>query len=255
MAVIITTGCLLVFGHNLLDYLPLPKEGALPIFINVIINSPRVLIPIGTNRFIYDLYTILPWTGVMLLGYAFGTLYVRSFDTSKRKKILLGSGIFLVLLFVIVRFINRYGDPAPWSRQKDPVFTFLSFINTTKYPPSLQYLSMTIGPGLISLSLLENARNKFARVLMVYGRVPFFYYVLHFYLIHMLCVIFFFASGYGAKDIVDPNLPFLFRPMHFGFDLWVVYAVWLFVVVVLYRPCKWFNNYKATHQQWWLTYI
>jgi len=255
MAVIITTGCLLVFGHNLLDYLSLPKEGALPIFINVIINSPRVLIPVGTNRFIYDLYTILPWTGVMLLGYAFGTLYVRSFDTSKRKKILLGSGIFLVLLFVIVRFINRYGDPAPWSPQKDPVFTFLSFINTTKYPPSLQYLSMTIGPGLISLSLLENARNKFARVLMVYGKVPFFYYVVHFYLLHLLCVIFFFASGYGAKDIVDPNLPFLFRPMHFGFDLWVVYALWLFVVVVLYRPCKWFNNYKATHHQWWLTYI
>ena len=255
MAVIVVAGCLLVFGHNLLDYVSLPKEGVLPVFLNVIINSPRVLFPIGTNRFIYDLYAILPWTGAMLLGYAFGTLYRPSFDALRRRKILFASGAFSIMLFVTIRYINKYGDPAPWSVQKDSVFTFLSFLNTTKYPPSLQYLLMTIGPGLMVLSALENARNKIASVLMVYGKVPFFFYIIHFYLIHLLCVIFFFASGYGAKDIVDPNLPFLFRPMHFGFDLWVVYAVWLFVIIILYRPCKWFNNYKATHKQWWLSYI
>ncbi len=255
VTVIFITGCILFFGHNILDYVTLPKEGAGNIAWNILITSPRVFIPLGGNRFIFDLYTILPWTGAMLIGYAIGTWYRSSADTVKRRKKLLRAGLSLAALFIILRFINQYGDPAPWSHQKDGVFTFLSFLNTSKYPPSLQYLCMTIGPALIILSFIEQSQTRLSKILIVYGRVPFFYYVLHFYHIHTLCVIFFFASGYGVKDIVDTNIPFLFRPLHFGFSLPIVYLVWFFVIAVLYKPCKWFNNYKATHSQWWLQYV
>jgi uncharacterized membrane protein len=255
VAVIFITGACIFLAHNILDYLTLPKEGAANVALNMLIASPRVLIPIGPNRFIFDLYTILPWTSAMFIGYGTGTLFRSSFDAVKRRKILLIAGFAAIALFIILRLINQYGDPAPWSYQRNATYTFLSFLNTTKYPASLLYLLMTIGPCLVLLAFLEQVQNKLGKILIVYGRVPFFYYVLHFYLIHIICVIVFFASGYGVKDIVDPQIPFLFRPTHFGFGLPIVYLVWLFVIVVLYKPCKWFYNYKATHKQWWLKYI
>ncbi len=255
MTVIILTGCVLFFGHNILDYVTLPKEGVASVLWTVFFTTPQHFFNIAENRKIFDVYAILPWTGAMLLGYAFGTYYRSSIDAGFRKKVLLSSGIFLVASFIVLRYINLYGDPSHWSQQKDGVYTFLSFLNTTKYPPSLLYFSMTIGPALILLAFIEQVQNKFSNMLMVYGRVPFFYYILHFFLIHVICVIFFYATGHGSKDIVDPNSPFFFRPVHFGYDLGMVYLIWLFVITVLYWPCKWFNKYKATHTQWWLSYV
>ena len=165
------------------------------------------------------------------------------------------AGVSLTILFLLLRFINSYGDPSPWSVQKDGVYTLLSFLKTTKYPCSLQYLCMTLGPSLIILSLLESVKNKFTNILIIYGRVPFFYYVVHLFLIHAIGVVIFFATGHGSNEIVDTQTPFLFRPLHYGFDLPVVYAIWLFTIVVLYWPCKWFNNYRSSHNQWWLSYV
>jgi len=191
----------------------------------------------------------------MLLGYAFGTIYRPYYKAKRRKMVILFSGLIVTVLFILLRYINMYGDPAPWSVQNDGIYTLLSFLNTTKYPPSLMYLCMTLGPALIFLSFTETAQNRLAKILMVYGRVPFFYYVLHFFIIHTLLVIIFYASGYEAKNIVDPNVPFNFRPLHFGFDLGTVYFIWFCVVASLYFPCKWFNKYKATHNKWWLSYV
>src|SRR6266487_2416052 len=255
MTVIVVTGCIIFFGHNILDYIHLPQQGAGNVLLKIFLTTSTTVFPIGKIRAIFDLYAILPWTGAMLLGYGVGTFYHSSVGTAKRKRAILSAGIFLTALFIILRLINKYGDPAPWSQQKDGMYTFLSFLNTTKYPCSLQYLSMTIGPALILVAFIEHSQNRLGKILSIYGRVPFFYYVIHFYFIHIICVIFFFASGYGAKEIIDTNSPFLFRPLHFGFDLWVVYAVWLFVITVLYWPCKWFNQYKRTHHQWWLSYV
>ncbi len=255
MTIVVVTGCIIFFGHNILDYINLPQQGTANILWKIFLTTPQTLFPIGKNRIIFDIYAILPWTGAMLLGYAFGILYRSSVDAATRKRAILFAGIFLTALFIVLRFINKYGDPAPWLQQKDGVYTFLSFLNTTKYPCSLQYLSMTIGPALILVAFIEHSQNRLGKILATYGRVPFFYYVIHFYFIHIICVIFFFASGYGTKEIIDTNSPFLFRPLHFGFDLWVVYAVWLFVITVLYWPCKWFNQYKRTHHQWWLSYV
>jgi len=117
------------------------------------------------------------------------------------------------------------------------------------------YTCITIGPGLLALAALEHARNRFTAVCKVYGSVPFFYYVLHFYLIHGLTVVAFFISGYGTDQIADPNSPFLFRPIAFGYPLPVVYAIWIFVVAILYRPCKRFAEYKRSHRKWWLSYV
>ena len=192
---------------------------------------------------------------MMLLGYGFGKVYSRDYDTIKRRKTILNIGFAVTIFFIVIRFINLYGDPVHWSTQKNGLYTFLSFINASKYPPSLCYASMTLGPALIFLSLIETVQNKITNVLSMYGRVPFFFYVLHFYLIHLICVIIFFATGHTSKDIVDANVPFLFRPQHFGFDLPIVYAVWLFVIIVLYKPCKWFDNYRKNHRQWWLSYL
>ncbi|MBI1782794.1 MAG: hypothetical protein HYR66_15735, partial [Sphingobacteriales bacterium] len=146
--------------------------------------------------------------------------------------------------------------PLPWSSQpRGSVYTFLSFFNLNKYPPSLLYLCMTIGPGILFLALIEKMQNKLTNIFNVYGRVPMLYYVLHFYLIHLIVVIVFFAQGFGTKDIVPEGVPFFFKPNGLGFGLWGVYAVWAIVVITLYPICKKYNQYKSTHTKWWLSYL
>jgi uncharacterized membrane protein len=249
-------GFILVFGHNIFDYLSLPDKGAGSILLRLFFTAFGTVIPYAPSRIILDLYAILPWTGVLFLGYCFGQLYQQSISAVKRRKIILTIGFGVIIFFIILRYINQYGDPAHWSVQpRGAFYTLLSFLNTSKYPPSLCYLSMTIGPALVILSLVEIVQNKASIVFSMYGRVPFFYYILHFFLIHVICVILFFATGHTAKDIVDVNSPFLFRPQHFGFNLTIVYLLWATVIIVLYKPCKWFDEYRRTHTKWWLSYL
>lgn len=255
MTVILVTGAVLFFGHNVLDYASLPREGAAATALNILLSASFSFYHYGQGRLISVIYAILPWTGTMLLGYGLGHFYRASFDPQKRKKTLIALGISLTLLFILLRALNGYGDPAPWSQQKTGVFTFLSFLNVTKYPASLMYFSMTLGPMLLVLAFTENVQNRFSRILTTYGRVPFFYYVLHLYFMHLICVILFFSSGYNVSQAADLNVPFLFRPLTFGYDLWTVYLIWLFVIIVLYFPCRWFNHYKSNHNHWWLSYI
>ncbi len=251
-------GLIIVFGHNLLDYPSVNKglkDGSflsdLIYFSNFAVHSPFA------DHFILIVYSFLPWTGVMILGYCFGKLFTSYTDIDKRRKMLLALGTVLVLLFILLRFINQYGDPVPWSEQpRGTVFTFLSFININKYPPSLDFLTITIGVGLIVLGLLEGVGNKVTGFFRVYGRVPLFYYILHFYVIHIFVVVVFFASGkYGVDDIITPNNPFLFRPSDFGFGLAGVYIVWIITVLILYPLCKKYDKYKSTHDKWWLSYL
>jgi uncharacterized membrane protein len=257
LAVIGVIGGLIVFGHDILDYLQLPQNGtdAGYILLRLFLTARATLFTINSTHLVFDFYAILPWTGVMLLGYVFGPLYKPTFGAQKRRKILLYTGLSILALFFILRILNLYGDPAPWSVQRNGVYTVLSFFNTSKYPPSLLYLCMTIGPALIILSITEKVQNKLTKIFTVYGNVPFFYYILHFYLIHIITVILFYASGYNNSQIIDPKSPFLFRPSTFGYNLGIVYLVWLFVIIVLYFPCRWFSKYKKTHSQWWLSYL
>ena len=171
---------------------------------------------------------------------------------------LLGIGTGLIVLFIILRATNLYGDPVPWSTQpRGVLYTFLSFLNLNKYPPSLLFLCMTIGPGILFLVFIEKVQNRFTKIMNVYGRVPMLYYILHFYLIHIIVVIVFYLQGFGTKDIIPEGLPFFFKPNGLGFGLLGVYAIWLLVVVLLYPICKKYDRYKTTHakEKWWLSYI
>ncbi|TWJ01565.1 putative membrane protein [Mucilaginibacter frigoritolerans] len=255
LTVIAVLGGLIFFCHDILDYVTFPKSGVAANLDNLFLVARGSVIPLGGNRFAFDLYAIIPWTGVMFLGYVFGKLYTPAFTQQKRKKILLYTGIGALALFLVLRIINKYGDPNPWAIQRDGVYTVLSFFNVSKYPPSLLYSFMTIGTSLVILSLIENVQNKFTNILIIYGNVPFFYYVLHFYLIRSLDVILFFASGYHTDQILSKDSPFLFKPADMGFNLGGVYLVWLLVIVILYFPCRWFSKYKKTHHQWWLSYL
>ena len=247
---ILGIGLVLFFGHNVFDYINLPQNGTSGTLMKILFTAQGTILSLSPDRAIGDFYAILPWTGVMLTGYCAGAWYRAGYPAAKRKSLLLTTGSTLIALFLVLRYFNIYGDPLPWDKQH-----LLSFLNANKYPPSLLYLCMTLGPALIALALLENINTAASRFISTYGRVPFFYYVLHFYLLHILTVVAFYLSGYGAADIVDRQVPFLFRPQHFGFGLAAVYAIWLSVVAALYLPCKWFNNYKLTHSQWWLKYL
>lgn len=250
---ILITGLVLVIGHNILDLISLPEKGATVYFIKILVNAFGTFIPIGSTHKIWVLYSILPWTGIMFLGYAAGKWFRKDFDSLKRQTNLLYTGFSLIGLFLVLRFINVYGDPSPRKEYDTILANFLSFLNVSKYPPSLEYTCIMLGPALIFMALCEQVNNRFSKVLSIYGRVPFFYYVIHFYLLHSLLVILFFAAGNGAGQI--GSFPFYFRPAHFGFPLWAVYLIWLAVVGALYQPCVWFYNYKMNHSNWWLKYL
>lgn len=244
--VVLITGLLLFFGHNILDKITLPSSSLL----TILFTARGSVIPLSPSYFILALYAVLPWTGIMLLGYCTGYFYRQEiFTQSNRQRIFLVTGTLLLLLFIVLRFSNSYGDPSLYTKG------LFSFLNTSKYPPSLLYSCMTLGPAFILLAALENVKGKWTDLISTYGSVPFFYYVLHFYLLHSLLVIAFFISGYNASQIVDPTVPFLFRPASFGYSLPVVYLIWLAVVTVLYFPCRWFKKYKQQHQFWWLRYV
>ncbi|MGE5108759.1 MAG: DUF1624 domain-containing protein [Sphingobacteriales bacterium] len=253
---IFAIGLIIVAGHNIMD-IPSVSEGLKGnVLADLLYFSNFSVYAINQNHFFIIIYSFLPWTGVMLMGYCFGKLFESGADTLWRRKILVRLGAGIVLFFIILRFSNLYGDPLAWSSQpRGTVYTFLSFLNLNKYPPSLLFLCMTIGPGILLLALIEKIQNKFTAVMNIYGRVPMLYYILHFYILHIIVVIVFYAQGFSTKDIATPGVPFLFKPNGLGFGLWGVYAIWLFVVIVLYPVCKKYNRYKSTHSKWWLSYL
>lgn len=252
---ILATGLIIFLGHNILDYVTLPTEGAAFVVWRIFFTSPGSLFPAGSSHFVLVGYAILPWTAIMLLGYSLGIVYKNGFDPARRMKILWGIGAGLILLFLLLRLPNLYGDPDKWSQQKNALYSLLSFLRITKYPVSLQFSCATLGPALIFLAISENWSNRFTRFATVYGSVPLFYFVLHFLLIHIGCMVVFFATGHTMAQAADPGSIFLFRPAAFGFPLWVVYLIWIGIVLSLYYPCRWYGRYKKNHRQWWLSYL
>jgi uncharacterized membrane protein len=190
----------------------------------------------------------------MICGYCFGELYTR-YTPERRKTLLIWLGSIAILLFIIIRWTNVYGDANHWSKQATPVFTVLSFINTTKYPPSLLYILMTIGPAILFLAFTEKPLSRFGNIISIYGKVPMFYYVIHFYLIHLLAVIAGLMSGYTIQQMIN-GAPGGQPLLNFGYGLLVVYLIWFTVVVLLYPLCKRYAKYKFSHpEKWWLSYL
>jgi uncharacterized membrane protein len=252
-AAILAIGIVIVAGHNLLDaYEATHKDFS--VWYSLLHKQSVAQLPTGRSLLIF--YPFLPWTGVMIMGYCFGRFYMSNFARKNRRSIYLGAT--LIILFILLRWMDYYGDPLSWSQQKNFLYTVFSFINTQKYPPSLLYLFMTIGPALVVLGLFGEARNKFTDVVSVYGRVPLFYYVLHFFLIHILCVILFLARGHSFSEGLAgaPGSPFKFVVPGEGYSLGIVYLIWMGVVIFLYPLCKWYSVYKfADRRRWWLSYL
>lgn len=249
--IILLIGAVIVAGHNLLDNIHIPG------FIWSVLHEP------GTFHFgdttIYVRYPVLPWLGIMCLGYFIGHLYHPSFDPKKRRKLLLLIGIEAIVLFVFLRSGNFYGDAAHWSLQKNFAFSVLSFLNVTKYPPSLQYALIMLGPSLIFLSLTEKPLRRWTARVAVFGRVPMFYYLAHLLLIHLLTIVAAGITGDHFSETIVLATPINEVPAlkGYGFNLAAVHIFWVLVVAILYPICAVFDKYKKLHQpqKRWLSYI
>jgi uncharacterized membrane protein len=242
---------LLFFGHDLVLQFPMPKNPVLN-FIGSLLFGPGAF-PLSKNCLLVIAYPILPWLGIMLAGYCAGRLF--TLPMPKRRTIFLRLGLAALALFVLLRLGNWYGDPVPWTTQKDSLFTFLSFMNVNKYPPSLLFSLSTLGILLLILSAAEGRDNAFSCFLLVYGRVPLFYFVCHIYLIHLLMLLVVAIQGYPWSSM-DFG-PFKFgRPVAAGLSLGAVYLVWAAVVLAFYPLCRWYGSYKARHREkTWLRYL
>ncbi|HET8624752.1 MAG TPA: hypothetical protein VFM14_14405, partial [Gemmatimonadales bacterium] len=196
------------------------------------------------------IYPLVPWFAVMALGYTLGA--VARMEVATRRRIFLQLGLALSAAFIAFRALNGYGDPSRWSQQSSPVYTVFSFLNTTKYPPSALYLLMTLGPTLILVSLFDRTPGPVVRFFITYGRVPFFFYILHFYVIHLLALAAGALSGFDVRQFF--TIAFLF-PREYGYSLGVAYLVWIGVVLALYLPCRWFAGVKARRSEAWLSYF
>jgi uncharacterized membrane protein len=239
----------MIAGHNLLDSVRAEQFGAAGWLWNFL-HQPAML-QLGPQTRLLPLYSLIPWAGVMAAGYVLGPVF--KLDPRSRRRILLSTGTAVIAGFIALRASNLYGDPAAWSAQGDWLGTVLSFVNCEKYPPSLLYLMMTLGPALILLALFERVRGTVAGWITVFGRVPFLFYVAHIYLIHALAVVMAFAMLGQAGWLLGQFPPQ--KPAAWGLDLVGVYATWLCVVVMLFPLCRWFASVKQRRSEWWWSYL
>ena len=242
-------GVIMILGHNAFDGIPPARWGAWAWLWNVLhVPGP---FKIGSGYTFLALYPLVPWVGVMAAGYGFGARYQLAPEVRRRWLVRLGLG--MTAGFVLLRFSNLYGDARHWAVQSDPVFTVFSFLNCVKYPPSLCYLLMTLGPGFLLLALWDKGIPALLRPLVVFGRVPFFYYCLHIPLIHGLAFAWFYFH-YGRADFILGNETT--APPDAGFNLLTVYLVWAAVIVALYPACRWFADLKRRRRDLvWLSYF
>lgn len=222
---VLAIGLSAVSLHNLMDGFVLNPDQPFYILWSVFENPQRIYI--GPFRF-FTLYPVLPWLGVMAVGYVMGKLFVPGYPTIQRQRVLFAFGAFAIMLFLLLRSTNLYGNPTPWSEQKDTVFTLLSFLDLEKYPPSFLFLLMALGPALWILPLLERVTGRAHLLFKTIGQVPLFYYVVHLYVIHLSSLAIHALFGKGEN----------------GWPLWVTYVAWICIVALLYPLCKWYGKIK-----------
>ncbi len=249
VSVVTAFGVILILGHNLLDGI----QSANPLWTvlhspNLVIDSPRFSVLVG--------YALIPWVGVTAAGYGLGQIYL--WEAKRRRVFLLRMGILLTAAFVVLRAINRYGDPQPWSVQHSAAFTALSFLNTTKYPPSLLFLLMTLGPATLFLWKFDGGTPSRLRPALIFGKVPMFYYLLHIPLIHIIAIIVcYLRYGHIYRMFQSPardRFP-ITPPPGWGVSLPMVYLFWGVVVVLLYPACRWYAAVKQRSKSAWLSYF
>ncbi len=248
-SVVTAFGVVMIATHNLLGRI----QSSNPLWsilhsLNFIMANPR--------HSVFVAYTLIPWVGVTAVGYGLGQIYAWTSD--RRRTFLLRAGLAVTAAFVLLRGINLYGDPVRWSTQKSAAFTVLSFLNTNKYPPSLLFLLMTLGPALLFLWAVDGGTPQWLRPALVLGKVPMFYYLLHFPLIHLLAVGVCYARYGQAHWMFESPTIAQFpvtTPPGWGYSLSVVYLIWVSVVLALYPLCRWFAGLKQRRSDAWLSYL
>jgi uncharacterized membrane protein len=244
-------GVAVLVSHNLLDLVWPVTEGPLDQrWAAWVALHAQMSIQTGPFLVVF-VYPILPWIGLMLAGFGAAGLFESAPD--RRRRLLVRSGLALTLAFIALRSLDVYGDPNPWQVQRGgAIATAIDFLNTTKYPPSLAFLLMTLGPALMLCAFADRFRGRVAEALIVYGRVPFAFYVAHFLLIHLLSVAVGVLQGFEPQQMFTL---FLFYPAGYGVTLPWVYGVWALVVLLLYPLCRWTAGVKARRRDWWLSYV
>lgn len=251
---ILILGLVIIAGHNLLGGVSIEPTSLG--FVPWTILMSRGFLAVTPDVAFIVTYPIIPWLGIMLLGYSLGSWYTNT-EAATRQKLLLRSGIACVIAFIVLRFINLYGDQAPWAAQQSGWYTLLSFINTSKYPPSFLFTLMTIGPLLILLAWLEKFEIKPRNPLLSFGRVPLFYFIVHFYLIHTLALI---------STMLRTGKSFAEIDLHFaksfggitpegGYTLPWVLLIWVVIVLLMYPLCKAYDHVKSQHPGTFLSYL
>ncbi len=247
--VIGTVGLVMVFGHNLTDSVQPQSLGAFSTFWQFL--HVQSFAPLGQSFGMFIAYPLIPWIGVMALGYCLGSVFL--LEAKQRNQILIGLGLSLILLFIGLRSINLYGDAAHWAVQdKGFLFSVMSFLNTTKYPPSLLFLCMTLGPALLILPALEGLKSLPARILLVFGQVPLFFYILHIPVIHFTAYLRNLIQ-YGEHFTVFTNSSNW--PADYSPSVLLIYIAWIFLLLLLYFPCRWYRDLKMRSKKAWMSYI
>ena len=243
-------GILLIFGHNLFDNILAEQLGEWG-WVWAVFHEPKMLTLFPGKNLLIS-YPLIPWIGVMAIGYAFGIVF--TLKKSQRLQLLWRLGIGCIAGFLVLRFLNVYGDPKPWSVQANIPYTILSFINCHKSPPSLLYLLMTLGSALLLLHLFEKYRIKIFKPLIIVGQAPLFLYIVHIWLIRLSAILLALPQ-YGLKAVLFPFIISRQMPVDYGYDLSTVYSLWIIMMILLYPICNWFLSYKANSQKWWLKYL
>ena len=252
-SIVIAVGAVMIASHNLLDGIGAASFGAFAAGWSIL-HVPGIVA--GPPHLVLVAYPLIPWVGVTAVGYGLGALFDR--PPARRQATLFRLGLASTAAFVVLRGINLYGDPVRWSVQKSVTFTALSFLNATKYPPSLLFLLMTLGPALIALAWLDRAVPRVLAAARVFGNVPLFYFMLHMPLIHLLAMAV-CAVRYGDVHwMFQSSRPDQFPitpPPGWGFALPIVYAVWMLVVALMYPLCRWFAAVRQRRRDAWLSYL
>jgi uncharacterized membrane protein len=243
-------GIALIAGHNLLDGVHAAQLGGAGWLWNFV--HERAFLPPWRGVTVFVSYPLVPWIGVLAAGYAFGPIFTR--PEAERRRRLVQVGLGAVALFVVLRAFDLYGDPAPRVAYADALASILSFVDCEKYPPSLLYLCMTLGPALLLLAAAERARGRVASWLVTFGRVPMLYYVAHLYLAHLLAVAYALLA-HGDAGWLFGGLPTRNKPPGYGLPLPALYVVWIAVVLALTPLCRWFAALKQRRRDWWLSYL
>lgn len=261
--IILAIAIVLFAGHDLIAFVKMPTNPILGFFGSLLFGPGAF--PLGTGRLFVIAYPVLPWLSIMLLGFCVGPVFTR--PAAEQRRFLTRTGLAAIALFVVLRFINVYGDPVPWTTQKNGVYTFLSFMNLAKYPPSLLFSLATLGILLLILAAATKipsaadaetpaaGESAAGNILQTYGRVPLFYFIVHLYLIHLIMLVMVIAQGHSWNEL-DFGPFKMGRPEGAGLSLGAVYLIWAAVVLTLYPLCRWYGRYKAGHREkTWLRYL